>query len=359
MKQAKWLLLLAAGIMVMLPGCKQLNPVVNPDASNAAKPGIWQTEQPNAVVYPSASIAGVTPVQWDLMAGQDIDVGYVKVWNDNDFLCIEYKVDVPNWYIEVIHADWETDTLLFPKNKAGNPLPGQFKFQRTFAPAVTDYTIYIPLIWDWNTRLAIATHANLFESIPGRPRIQTQSGWAGDHNWWGNNWAKWFWYTIQEPPSENPNPWDGETRTIGYWGQQHLQRTNLSDPQPYTSDYLPLTLCGITVTTTAQAHAILFPATPPSRWDQFLRQYLSARLDACWNTDLPNAYYNYLGVWSFDNTQVSDIFDEADSYREGTTTDPVLNVMEIVLDNICNYNDPPQACNNCLWDAPWPTPPGY
>jgi hypothetical protein len=31
MKQAKWLLLMAVGILVMLPGCKQMNPVVNPD----------------------------------------------------------------------------------------------------------------------------------------------------------------------------------------------------------------------------------------------------------------------------------------------------------------------------------------
>ena len=36
MKQAKWLLLLAVGILMVLPGCKHLNPVVNPDVSIAA-----------------------------------------------------------------------------------------------------------------------------------------------------------------------------------------------------------------------------------------------------------------------------------------------------------------------------------
>jgi hypothetical protein len=86
-----------------------------------------------------AAPAGAEPIEIDLLAGQDIDVGDVSVWNDCDNLYVKYETT----------GDWEiTGTHLYVgKNSCPPPTtaPGQFPYDDDDATSVSDtevlYTI--------------------------------------------------------------------------------------------------------------------------------------------------------------------------------------------------------------------------
>jgi hypothetical protein len=86
-----------------------------------------------------------SPFPTDLLAGQNMDVGDVEVWNDGDNLHVTYKITDPDWVI--------TETHLYV-GKTGSPTtpppttaPGQFPYDDDDADSVTDtmVTYVIPL----------------------------------------------------------------------------------------------------------------------------------------------------------------------------------------------------------------------
>jgi hypothetical protein len=75
--------------------------------------------------------AGLEPYT-DLLAGQDMDVGEVYVWNDADTLYVYYDVTLEDWYLTETHLAVECDEAGVPQTKKGNPIPGQFEYGDCF-----------------------------------------------------------------------------------------------------------------------------------------------------------------------------------------------------------------------------------
>ncbi len=104
----------------------------------------------------------------DLLAGQDIDVGYVEVWNDGDNLYVKYVVEKEGWCMTETHlhvAESEEDIPQTDSrgrgNSGGNPIPGQFEYSMEH-DCVTEYTYEISLSdFDVNCSedLTVAAHA--------------------------------------------------------------------------------------------------------------------------------------------------------------------------------------------------------
>ncbi|MFW9962144.1 MAG: hypothetical protein ACFFCX_01145, partial [Candidatus Sifarchaeia archaeon] len=117
------------------------------------------------------------PLIIELIAGggneaSAVDVGEVQVWNDGDYLYVKYVIDtdltpddpsddgVPTFIYET-HLQIFTDDVEFTDvpHKNGNPIPGHFDYNIEHDPGVSEYTYQIPLDWNVDDEIFIASHA--------------------------------------------------------------------------------------------------------------------------------------------------------------------------------------------------------
>lgn len=176
MKQAKWLLLVAVGILLVLPGCKQLGSVPVKAANTVADP----------LVVP-------------ILAGQTIPVGNIKMWNDANYVYIDYVLDTmaneaDQWYLKECQADIQRSPDAFPQ-KNGNPQPGQFAYVSGDISYTIRYTFTIP-VGEWDGTVCVATHCVVTQLDELGGEINGNTGWAGPNEFPGKNWATYFWYTF-------------------------------------------------------------------------------------------------------------------------------------------------------------------
>ncbi len=136
---------------------------------------------------------------YDLMAGQDIDAGDVIVTHDADYLYIKYTTS-DGWELSVTHLALSVGETCnigdIPQTNKGNPIPGQFPYSDTHDPMVTEFEYKIAFAdigFDWGDCICIATHA-VVNKVENGVITQQQTGWAGDHNFPGKNWALYFCY---------------------------------------------------------------------------------------------------------------------------------------------------------------------
>jgi len=141
------------------------------------------------------SIGDVTTIT--LYAGQNIDVGEVQVWNDEQNLYVKYIVDAPDWCLEETHVALAYTLEGIPQ-KNGNPIPGQFPYKHEELGCVPEdlYTILLIDInpsWLCGDELYIATHAVVqtqnvecidFESFSEFDPVSNFSTDAGDVNFY-------------------------------------------------------------------------------------------------------------------------------------------------------------------------------
>lgn len=93
-----------------------------------------------------------------LIAGQNMDVGTVSVWDDGTTLYVVYTVSDP-WEITETHLQVTSDFDSIPTTKKNNPIPGQFDYTEDHDPAVATFTYEIPLADLGGTTISIAAHA--------------------------------------------------------------------------------------------------------------------------------------------------------------------------------------------------------
>jgi hypothetical protein len=108
------------------------------------------------------------PYVTDLLAGQDMDVGDVLVWNDGVNLYVKYAVDDP-WCLTETHLHVSDSPDGIPHTNKGNPIPGKFNYGDDNLDCVDFWgPIEIPLNgWEIGTELYIAAHAVVLSSIEG------------------------------------------------------------------------------------------------------------------------------------------------------------------------------------------------
>jgi len=135
------------------------------------------------------------PAVTNLTAGQNITVGNVSVWNDDDTLYVRY-LTTGDWVINESHLAVEEDEADIPQTGNGNPKPGKFAYSNETATG--DYTYKIPKTWDVDTNVSIAAHAEVVVLNETGAVIQEETAWGeGDQFNVGRNWAMYFNYTIQ------------------------------------------------------------------------------------------------------------------------------------------------------------------
>ena len=125
-----------------------------------------------------------------LYAGQNINVGCVTVWNDEDNLYVKYETKYC-WKIDEIHL-YVGDCEDIPQNN-GNPTPGQFPIKDSYPDGTSCATFCIPLS-SLCECVCIAAHA----VVTNRCTYQEETAWADGCDFSGANWATYFKYCVQE-----------------------------------------------------------------------------------------------------------------------------------------------------------------
>lgn len=170
----------------------------------------------------------------DLIAGggnpaSAITVGYVKVWNDLNYLYVKYVITEEGWYLTETHLAVATSLSGIPQTKTGNPIPGKFQYSTCHDPSdfVTEYTYQIPLAWDVGTTLYIAAHAKVVHVTHECVTIVSDESveWSADginwqpavacwvHPYWEDiEGATWIWRTQYTNPA-----WEYENVPEGGW----------------------------------------------------------------------------------------------------------------------------------------------
>jgi len=186
MKKLSYLIVLALILGLVLTGCSLLSNISQVPATE---------REPNV---------GGTFDAGTLVAGKNINVGIVSVWNDGTDLCIEYQLSedaiAEGWFLTETHWAWATDSADIPQ-KNGNPIPGQFLYGDGSLPGESSYQECIsPSDLPLGTPIFIAAHAvvqriiGYTEDDPELPIFQTESAWADGAEFLGKNWATYFDY---------------------------------------------------------------------------------------------------------------------------------------------------------------------
>jgi hypothetical protein len=133
----------------------------------------------------------------ELIAGQNINVGGVTVWNDADYIYVQYTT-TGDWWITETHLHIATDLNGIPQTRKGNPKVGKFDYQTEHDPSVQTYTYTIPIPtgWSYEDSYVIAAHAVVQNSI------QVETAWGEGFNFPGGSWAMYFDCTLISPCNE-------------------------------------------------------------------------------------------------------------------------------------------------------------
>jgi Ca-activated chloride channel family protein len=131
-----------------------------------------------------------------------IDVGYITLTNDQDYLYVTY-VTTDGWYITEAHlhvTDADDTTDVFPLTKKDNPKVGQFEYSAEDLNT-QEHTFEVPWTFGSGATLDIAAHAVvqkevgeiLIECVP-TPVYQVETAWGEGDTFNDKNWAMHFLY---------------------------------------------------------------------------------------------------------------------------------------------------------------------
>jgi hypothetical protein len=161
----------------------------------ALVPAFW----PNAAAAHSCD----SPFSTNLIAGQRVDAGDIKVCNDADTLTIAYEATFPWCLLETnLHAAIRPDPPAdpdsnIPQNRRGNPQPGHFDYGEEYGDCLNGPAVFeIPLdkieVAPGNA-VVIAAHAVVEDGA------RSESAWGeGTRFVPRGNWATYFTYEVQE-----------------------------------------------------------------------------------------------------------------------------------------------------------------
>ncbi len=139
------------------------------------------------------------PFVTNLAAGRDIDAGEVLVWNDADYLYVEY-VTAADWCLSEVHLHVATALEGIPQTKTGNPVPGHFEFE-SLHDCAAETTYMIPLTWATDTELFIAAQAEVSAVTPSGFAYSVylpEGAWGAGFDFPGKTPATYFTYVVQE-----------------------------------------------------------------------------------------------------------------------------------------------------------------
>lgn len=157
---------------------------------------------PEAVpIAPSVVTDGVEacgdPLEVELLAGQDIDVGSVTVANDEDNLYVTYVAE-DGWTLRATHLEVAASIAEVPATQTGNPIVGRFSHQTTH-DGVTQFS-YTMALSDLGVEpgadLVVAAQADVYNA----DLIRSETAWGSGTRFVESegNWATYTGYSVQE-----------------------------------------------------------------------------------------------------------------------------------------------------------------
>lgn len=155
--------------------------------TSPARPTSSEAPSVSAAVHPDGVDACGDPLEVDLLADQDIDVGSVTVANDEENLYVTYATS-DGWTLRTTHLEVATSVDGVPTNKKGQPILGQFTFEDTH-DGVTQVSYTVPLSdlgLGPGDKVVVAAHADVFHASLDReegawsagPLIESEGNWA-------------------------------------------------------------------------------------------------------------------------------------------------------------------------------------
>ncbi len=292
-----------------------------------------------------------------IWAGQTINVGPIAAIlhytnSDNATLEIKYGPLVPPWIIEEVHVH------LLAECPESRPSPGQapFKYEDINDD---EYSVYITIAqiralgFDWGDEICVVPHCAVYNPATN----EEQTGYGGTVR---GRWFACFCIDFDEPEKgPDPEPWDGETRTIGFW--KHNTSPGFRDPNRWGfdwDDYFPVTLSGYNIANVEAAYQTFVAARANPMWLMYIAQYLATYCNTVRDPLLLTAYYNddrEEGEW-MEDWQVDDIFDAADD-PDNYTNELFLAKTKDVFDAINNsWEGYGVLWTNPLGPLPGPSP---
>ena len=135
------------------------------------------------------------PFITDLIAGKNIKVGEIHVWNDDEYLYVKYVITMTEegWSLVETHLAVAKDLNDIPQTKKCNPIPGKFPYKTYHDPPTVAYTYVIPLSdinASSNDELFIAAHAvvqRIIWELPEEETLYLSDSGLTDRNGDGTN----------------------------------------------------------------------------------------------------------------------------------------------------------------------------
>lgn len=200
----------------------------------------------------------------NLIAGQHIDAGGVRVTNDDTNLYIEVTTQ-DGWLLTETHVFAGTGAV--PTNRKGIPVPGHFPYAHSFSPGVTSYTEVVPLAGlgvDCDDTLKVAVHAVVERRVGDG--VEEQTAW-GD----GVDFAtpRWAWYSFYTGCCEPPSP-EECIEPVEYWAG--------TDPATWSHDITDWPFCW-SEEAGAMSAAEIMALAPTTFYLQLSQQFLATYLN--------------------------------------------------------------------------------
>ena len=124
-----------------------------------------------------------------------IDVGDIIIWQDADYLYVQY-VTTDGWYMTETHLDVAEALADIPQTKKNNPKIGKFAINEEHAPT-QDVTYTFDWDSDWSI-LYIAAHAVVQKDISltqcTEPDWRIETAWGEGPDFGGKSWAMYIYY---------------------------------------------------------------------------------------------------------------------------------------------------------------------
>jgi hypothetical protein len=154
-----------------------------------------------AVPVQAAAICG-TPMVVDLLAGKTIPAGKVTIENDANNVYITLSTAGTGWFLSETHVHVGDSLASLPQTKTGNPKIGNFSYQTTHLPLVTEVTYTIAKsawITDAFKNVTVAAHAVVVKVDGAGNIIASETGWGqGSPFNTRGSWATYINYTWQD-----------------------------------------------------------------------------------------------------------------------------------------------------------------
>lgn len=272
--------------------------------------------------------------------GNITDIGTISAYlyytTSETTLVIKYETE-GSWRMTECHLWLGTQ----PPQERGEP--GHYPYNSGLINT-NEFIFKIPLselrtkfLIDWGSNVYVMPHCAVYLDANNNQQYdygeKTETGYGGliikppKGAWYG-----YFNFTLIQPePEPKPKlvPYEGETRTQGYW------KTHLNENEH--GSWFPITLADYYIENVAAAIALFKIEPKGNMYIIFLHQFLALYCNTKNLADLEGAYYNDTVIEGepFENFLVGAIMDSANKYNQQTDKE-ILEAAKNVMDAINN-----------------------